>query len=148
MAREAYITGVGQSEVGVRLPRHPLLLTVELHLVDLDERRGLGRLCWRTGVADSRRNLEIAEANRLVERHREALDARRHFVECCKDRHPVFDSLCSGGHGRSQGDDRRDDQRGCRPSESLLVMFTSHALYPVAFVEPPRASSSAPPKLA
>ena len=25
MAREAYITGVGQSEVGVRLPRHPLL---------------------------------------------------------------------------------------------------------------------------
>jgi acetyl-CoA acetyltransferase len=29
MAREAYITGVGQSEVGVRLPRHPLLLTVD-----------------------------------------------------------------------------------------------------------------------
>jgi acetyl-CoA acetyltransferase len=27
MAREAYISGVGQSEVGVRLPRHPLLLT-------------------------------------------------------------------------------------------------------------------------
>lgn len=27
--REAYITGVGQSEVGVRLPRHPLLLTVD-----------------------------------------------------------------------------------------------------------------------
>jgi acetyl-CoA acetyltransferase len=29
MAREAYITGVGQSEVGVRLPRHPLLLTLD-----------------------------------------------------------------------------------------------------------------------
>jgi acetyl-CoA acetyltransferase len=29
MAREAYITGVGQSEVGVRLTRHPLLLTVD-----------------------------------------------------------------------------------------------------------------------
>ncbi|MEW9856720.1 thiolase family protein [Novosphingobium sp. M1R2S20] len=27
--REAYITGIGQSEVGVRLPRHPLLLTVD-----------------------------------------------------------------------------------------------------------------------
>lgn len=27
--REAYVTGVGQSEVGVRLPRHPLLLTVD-----------------------------------------------------------------------------------------------------------------------
>ena len=27
MAREAYITGIGQSEVGVRLPRQPLLLT-------------------------------------------------------------------------------------------------------------------------
>jgi acetyl-CoA acetyltransferase len=27
--REAYITGVGQSEVGVRLERHPLLLTVD-----------------------------------------------------------------------------------------------------------------------
>jgi len=26
---EAYITGIGQSEVGVRLPRHPLLLTVD-----------------------------------------------------------------------------------------------------------------------
>jgi acetyl-CoA acetyltransferase len=29
MAREAYITGIGQSEVGVRLPRRPLLLTVD-----------------------------------------------------------------------------------------------------------------------
>lgn len=29
MAREAYITGIGQSEVGVRLPRHPLLLTLD-----------------------------------------------------------------------------------------------------------------------
>lgn len=29
MAKEAYITGVGQSEVGVRLTRHPLLLTVD-----------------------------------------------------------------------------------------------------------------------
>ncbi|MET1754661.1 thiolase family protein [Novosphingobium sp. RD2P27] len=30
MARgEAYITGIGQSDVGVRLPRHPLLLTVD-----------------------------------------------------------------------------------------------------------------------
>lgn len=28
-SKEAYITGVGQSEVGVRLPRHPLLLTVD-----------------------------------------------------------------------------------------------------------------------
>ncbi|MDR2856646.1 MAG: thiolase family protein [Novosphingobium sp.] len=27
--REAYITGIGQSEVGVRLPRHPLLLTID-----------------------------------------------------------------------------------------------------------------------
>lgn len=29
MGREAYITGIGQSEVGVRLPRHPLLLTLD-----------------------------------------------------------------------------------------------------------------------
>lgn len=29
MAKEAYITGVGQSEVGVRLTRHPLLLTID-----------------------------------------------------------------------------------------------------------------------
>ena len=27
--REAYVTGIGQSEVGVRLPRHPLLLTLD-----------------------------------------------------------------------------------------------------------------------
>jgi len=28
-ANEAYITGVGQSEIGVKLPRHPLLLTLD-----------------------------------------------------------------------------------------------------------------------
>lgn len=37
MAREAYITGVGQSEVGVRLPRHPLLLTVDAVRQALDD---------------------------------------------------------------------------------------------------------------
>lgn len=37
MAREAYITGVGQSEVGVRLPRHPLLLTVDAVKQALDD---------------------------------------------------------------------------------------------------------------
>ena len=36
-AREAYITGVGQSEVGVRLPRHPLLLTVDAVKEALDD---------------------------------------------------------------------------------------------------------------
>jgi acetyl-CoA acetyltransferase len=35
--REAYITGVGQSEVGVRLPRHPLLLTVDAVREALDD---------------------------------------------------------------------------------------------------------------
>ncbi len=35
--REAYITGVGQSEVGVRLPRHPLLLTVDAVNQALDD---------------------------------------------------------------------------------------------------------------
>lgn len=34
---EAYITGIGQSEVGVRLPRHPLLLTVDAVKEALDE---------------------------------------------------------------------------------------------------------------
>ncbi|MBV1688317.1 thiolase family protein [Novosphingobium sp. G106] len=37
MAREAYVTGVGQSEVGVRLPRHPLLLTVDAVKEALDD---------------------------------------------------------------------------------------------------------------
>ncbi|MDE8653290.1 thiolase family protein [Novosphingobium album (ex Liu et al. 2023)] len=38
MARkEAYITGVGQSEVGVRLQRHPLLLTIDAIREALDE---------------------------------------------------------------------------------------------------------------
>ncbi|MFA7602695.1 MAG: thiolase family protein [Novosphingobium sp.] len=36
-SREAYITGVGQSEVGVRLPRHPLLLTVDAVREALDD---------------------------------------------------------------------------------------------------------------
>ena len=35
--REAYISGVGQSEVGVRLPRHPLLLTVDAVKEALDD---------------------------------------------------------------------------------------------------------------
>ncbi|WP_323748304.1 thiolase family protein [Novosphingobium clariflavum] len=34
---EAYITGLGQSEVGVRLPRHPLLLTVDAVREALDD---------------------------------------------------------------------------------------------------------------
>jgi acetyl-CoA acetyltransferase len=35
--REAYITGVGQSEVGIRVTRHPLLLTVDAVREALDE---------------------------------------------------------------------------------------------------------------
>jgi len=35
--REAYITGIGQSEVGVRLPRHPLLLTIDAVREALDD---------------------------------------------------------------------------------------------------------------
>ena len=34
---EAYITGIGQSEVGVRLERHPLLLTLDAVREALDE---------------------------------------------------------------------------------------------------------------
>jgi acetyl-CoA acetyltransferase len=37
MAREAYVTGIGQSEVGVRLARHPLLLTIDAIREALDE---------------------------------------------------------------------------------------------------------------
>lgn len=35
--QEAYITGIGQSEIGVRLPRHPLLLTLDAVKEALDE---------------------------------------------------------------------------------------------------------------
>ncbi len=35
--KEAYITGIGQSEIGVRLQRHPLLLTVDAVKEALDE---------------------------------------------------------------------------------------------------------------
>ncbi|MET0251159.1 MAG: thiolase family protein [Novosphingobium sp.] len=37
MASEAYITGIGQSEVGVRLTRHPLLLTTDAIREALDD---------------------------------------------------------------------------------------------------------------
>ena len=37
MAKEAYITGIGQSEVGVRLARHPLLLTIDAIREALDD---------------------------------------------------------------------------------------------------------------
>lgn len=36
-APHAYITGIGQSEIGVRLPRHPLLLTVDAIREALDD---------------------------------------------------------------------------------------------------------------
>ena len=36
-SKEAYITGVGQSEVGVRLTRHPLLLTIDAVKEALDD---------------------------------------------------------------------------------------------------------------
>ncbi|KHK91845.1 thiolase family protein [Novosphingobium malaysiense] len=36
-SKEAYITGIGQSEVGVRLPRHPLLLTLDAVREALDD---------------------------------------------------------------------------------------------------------------
>jgi hypothetical protein len=37
MAKEAYITGIGQSEVGVRLARNPLLLTIDAIREALDD---------------------------------------------------------------------------------------------------------------
>lgn len=36
-AKDAYITGIGQSEIGVRLERHPLLLTIDAIREALDE---------------------------------------------------------------------------------------------------------------
>jgi 3-oxoacyl-[acyl-carrier-protein] synthase III len=37
MGREAYITGIGQSEVAIRTTRHPLLLTLDAVREALDE---------------------------------------------------------------------------------------------------------------
>ena len=36
-ANDAYITGVGQSQIGVKLTRHPLLLTLDAVREALDE---------------------------------------------------------------------------------------------------------------
>jgi len=91
------------------LGEHPagenaLHLAGQLHLVDLDEGRGVGRFGRRTGIADPRRHLERAELDRLVDGNLEMGDAPGHLVEGGEHRDRVFDDLGSGDlGGRAEG---------------------------------------------
>jgi hypothetical protein len=58
-----------------------LHLAGELHLIDLDEGRGMRRLGGGARIADPGRHLERAELDRLVDRDLEMRDAPCHLVE-------------------------------------------------------------------
>jgi hypothetical protein len=96
---------------------NPLHLACKLHLVDFDERRGMGRLGGRSRVANPRGHLERPELDRLVHGYLEMRDAPRHLVEGSEDRDGVLDRVGVGKLNRaaerhSQGNCKNETTRG------------------------------------
>jgi hypothetical protein len=75
---------------------NPLHLSSKLDLVHLDKGGGMRRLGRRARVADSRRHLEGAEFDCLVNGDLEMRDASRHLVERCEDGDRVLDRVGIG----------------------------------------------------
>jgi hypothetical protein len=121
------------------LGEHPagenaLHLAGQLHLVDLDEGRGVGRFGRRTGVADPRRHLERAELDRLVDGNLEMGDAAGHLVEGGEHRNRVLDDLGLGGiggnaKGQNQARASKEKRAGHAASaKALSLHHTAHLL--------------------
>jgi hypothetical protein len=70
-----------------------LHLARQLHLVDLDEGRGVRRLGGWTGIANPGRHLERAELHRLVDGDLQMGDAPGDLVEGGKHRNRIFDDF-------------------------------------------------------
>jgi hypothetical protein len=83
----------------------------ELHLVDLDEGRGVRGLGWWAGVAHARRHLERAELNGLVQRNFEMGNAARHLVERGEHRDRVLDHFRMSAIDRKPGSQRNNAKR-------------------------------------
>jgi len=68
---------------------HALQLITGLAVVNLDERRRLGRLFGRHGVAIARCDGERAKAHRHADRYRDVDGPARNFVEAAQNHHTV-----------------------------------------------------------
>jgi hypothetical protein len=95
------------------LGEHPagedaLHLAGELHLVDLDKGRRIGRLGRWARVAHPRRNLERAELDCLVDGNFEMGNAPGDLVERGEDRDWVLNDLGIGDINRQTGGQRTD----------------------------------------
>jgi hypothetical protein len=120
------------------LGEHPtgenaLHLAGQLHLVDLDEGRGVGRFGRRTGVAHARRHFERAELDRLVDGNFEMGDAPGHLVEGSEHRNRVFDDLgldnIDGKTGRKRGRDDQENRTGqAAGAKAHSLHHTAHLL--------------------
>jgi hypothetical protein len=88
-----------------------LHLARELHLVDLDEGRGIRGFGRRPRVADPRRHLQRAERDGLVHGNLEMGDAARHLVERGEHRDRVLDGFGRGEINLEPGRQREDGDK-------------------------------------
>jgi hypothetical protein len=97
------LDGVKAGTLGEHPPREDALhIAGQRHFVDLDEGGGVGRLGRRSGVADSRRDLERAEFHGLIQGNLEMRDAPGHLVEGREHGDRVLDDLGLGlAHGKA-----------------------------------------------
>jgi hypothetical protein len=123
------LDGVKARALGEHPTREDALhLAGQLHLVDLDEGRGVRRLGRRTGVAYPRRHFERAEFDRLVDGNFEMGDAPGHFVEGSKYRDRVFDDLGLGDIDSGTKDQRHDRAGQAASAKAHSMHHTAHLL--------------------
>jgi hypothetical protein len=114
------------------LGEHPasedsLDLSRQLHLVNLDEGGCVWRLGRRRRIAHSRRHLQRAELNRLVDRNLEMGNAPRNLVEGGEHGDRVLDRLGQSEARRSAGDRQANrKEHNCRGAWSGNLFNSSH----------------------
>ena len=88
-------------ENALHLPR-------QLHLVDLDEARGLRRFRGRAAVADARGDLQSPELDGLIDGDLQMRDAARHLVERGEDGDGILDRFGARGGGKLEYTRKRE----------------------------------------
>ena len=111
-AKEAYITGVGQSEVGVRLPRHPLLLTIDAVREALDD---AGLTLDQIDGVFSFPGKSAGYLGFLAGRHRRGDRGARHQVEVADGRVRAAGAALRDRHGGDGGEAGRVPPRHLLP---------------------------------
>jgi hypothetical protein len=105
----------------------PLDLSRQLHLVNLDEGGRVRRLGRRRRIAHSRRHLQRAELNRLVDGNLEMGNASRDLVEGGEHGDRVLDRLGQSEARRSAGDRQANrKEHNCRGAWSGNLFNSSH----------------------